>query len=62
MTDTPMNRIIKSTSKAMRIPEEIKLPKKKKERAKAPKINTGEKAWAKLINEILTGKKKEVRK
>ena len=44
MTNTPMDRIIKSTSKAMRVPEEIKLPKKRKERAKSPKYDTGEKA------------------
>lgn len=57
MTNTPMDRIIKSTSKAMRVPEEIKLPKKRKERAKPPKDDLSEKAFAKQIDEILTGKK-----
>jgi hypothetical protein len=57
MTDTPLDRIIRKTGKAMRVPEEIKLPKKKKKRAKSPKYDTGEKAWARQIDEILTGKK-----
>ena len=57
MNDTPLDRIVKRTSKAMRVPEEIKLPKKKKKRAKAPKYDTGEVAWGKQIDEILTGKK-----
>lgn len=57
MNDTPLDRIIKRTSKAMRVPERIKLPKKKKERAKAPKDNLSEKAFAKQIDEILKGKK-----
>lgn len=57
MTETPMDRIIKSTGKAMRIPEEIKLPKKKKERAKPPKDNLSEKAFAKQIDEIIKGEK-----
>jgi len=58
MTDTPMDRIVKSTSKAMRVPERIALPKKKKERAKAPKDDLSEKAFAKQIDEILEGKNK----
>lgn len=60
MTDTPLtplDRIIKRTSKAMRVPEEIILPKKKKERAKAPKYDLSEKAFAEQIDEILKGKK-----
>ena len=59
MTDTPLDRIIKSTSKAMRIPEEIKLPKKKKEKAKPPKNDLSEKAFAKQIDEIIRGEKPE---
>lgn len=58
MTETPMERIIKSTSKALRIPEEIKLPKKKMKRAKPPKYDLSEKNWSKQIDAILTGKNK----
>ncbi|MBA7707726.1 hypothetical protein ES703_116605 [subsurface metagenome] len=58
MTETPMDKIIKRTEKALRIPQEITLPKKKKERAKAPKDDLGEKNWGKQIDEILKGKKK----
>lgn len=58
MTDTPLDRIIKRTSKAMRIPEVVIIKKKKKERAKAPKYDLGEKNWNKLIDEILRGEKK----
>ena len=52
-----MDRIIKSTSKAMRVPERIALPKKKRERAKPPKNDLSEKAFAKTIDEIIKGKK-----
>lgn len=57
MTDTPLDRIIKRTGKALRIPQEIILSKKKRERAKPPKDDLSEKAFAKQIDEILTGKK-----
>lgn len=56
MTETPMDRIIESTSKAMRVPEEIKLPKKRKERAKPPKDDLSEKAFTKQIDDIIKGK------
>jgi hypothetical protein len=61
--ETPLDRIIKHTSKSMRIPEEIKFPKKKKkERAKPPKDDLSEKGFAKQIDEILEGEKKEKKK
>lgn len=60
MTETPLDRIVKRTSKALRLPEEFKLPKKK-ERAKKPKDDLGEKNWNKQIDEILTGNKSEVK-
>jgi len=53
MKKTPLDRIINKTKKAMRIPEEIILPKKKKERAKPPKYDLSEEAFAKQIDEIL---------
>ena len=39
------------------MPHEITLPKKEKKRAKAPKYDLSEKAFAKQIDEILEGKK-----
>lgn len=57
MTDTPLDRIIERISKAMRMPEEINLPKKKLKRAKAPKYDLSEKAWTKQIDEIIRGEK-----
>jgi len=49
MTDTPLDRIIKKKPKAP-VFENFK-------RIKKPKVDTGEKAFAKQIDEILTGKK-----
>ena len=60
MTDTPLDRIIRKTGKALAVPQEIIIPKKKKKRALPPKYNTSEKAWAKQIDDILKGKKSEV--
>lgn len=57
MTETPLDRIIEKTGKALTVPQEITLPKKKKERAKAPKDDLSEKAFAKQIDEILKGEK-----
>lgn len=63
MTKTPLDKIIKRdkiinrTSKALRIPETIIIPKKKKERAKPPKDDLSEKSFSKLLVEILRGKK-----
>ena len=57
MTETPMDRIVKRTGKAMRVPEEIKLPKKRRERAKPPKDDLSEKAFAKQIDDIIKGEK-----
>ena len=57
MTDTPLDRIIRKTGKALAIPQEITLPKKKKERAKPPKDDLSEKAFAKQIDEIIRGVK-----
>jgi hypothetical protein len=57
MNNKPIEAIVKKTGKAMAVPQEIILPKKKKKRAQPPKYDTGEKAWARQIDEILTGKK-----
>jgi len=56
MKKTPLDRIIKRATKALAVPQEIMLPKKKKERAKPPKYDLSEKAFAKQIDEILCGK------
>lgn len=59
MNETPLDRIIKRTGKAMRVPEEITLPKKKKKkRAEPPKYDLSEKAFARQIDELLGIKKK----
>jgi len=57
MNKTPLDRIIKKTGKALSFPQKIEPLKPKMKRIKAPKYDTGEKAWTKQINEILTGKK-----
>jgi len=56
MTETPLDRIVKRTGKALAIPQQIIIPKKKKQRAKPPKDDLSEKAFARQVNEILKGK------
>jgi len=58
MKMTPLDRIIKRATKATAVPQELILPKKKKERAKPPKYPVGEEAFDKQIDELLAGKKK----
>ena len=57
MSSTPLDRIVERTGKTMRVPERIALPKEKKGRAKAPKYDLSERAFAKQIDEILKGEK-----
>lgn len=56
MNKNLLNRIIRKTSKALSIPQEITLPKKKKKRAKPPKDDLSEKAFAKQIDDIIRSK------
>jgi len=53
MKNTPLDRIIKRATKATAVPQELILPKKKKERAKPPKYDLSEKAFARQIDELL---------
>jgi len=59
MNDKAIEPIVKKTGKALSVPQEVIPLKKKMKRAKPPKYDTGEKAWAKQIDEILIGKKIE---
>ena len=62
MTDTPLDRIVKRTGEALAMPEIIEpLKIEKPKRAKAPKDDLSEKAWAKQIDEILKGKESEIK-
>ena len=58
-TNKAIGPIIKRTGKALSVPQEIKPLKEKMKRAKPLKYDTDEKAWARQIDEILTGKKKK---
>lgn len=57
MSNTPLDRIIKRTGKALTVPQEIIPLKKKTKRAKPLKYDTGEKNWSKQIDDILSGEK-----
>ena len=59
MTGTPLDRIIERTGKVLAMPEIIQpLKEEKPKKAKPPKYNLSEKAFAKQIDEILESKER----
>ncbi len=58
MNDKAIEPIVKKTGKALSVPQEIIPLKKKMKRAKPLKYDTGEKIWAKQIDDILAGEDK----